>query len=156
ISVAVLGYGYWGPNLARVFADTRGASLAAVADPSVERLAVAQARHPGVRVCADPLEIIAAADVDAVALAPPGATHAALATAAVRAGKHVLVEKPLAETSEAASRLVDEAARAGRVLMVDHTFVYSSAVREVRRLVAAGAIGDVVVYDTTRTSLARF
>lgn len=156
IRVAVLGYGYWGPNLARVFADTRGASLAAVADPSVERLAVAQARHPAVRVCAAPVEAITATDVDAVVLATPVATHAALAATAIRAGKHVLVEKPLAETSTAASSLVDEATRAGCVLMVDHTFVYSSAVREVRRLVAAGAIGDVVVYDTTRTSLARF
>jgi len=156
IQIGVLGYGYWGPNLTRVFTETPDVSVRWVADASADRIDAAHQRHPGIRTTTDPHQVFADPDVDAVVIATPAATHAPLAIAAFRAGKHVLVEKPMAMSSEDAARVIDAAERAGRVLMVDHTFVYTSAVREVQRLVRTGVVGDVVCWDAMRTSLGRF
>jgi predicted dehydrogenase len=156
IRVGMLGYGYWGPNLARVFAETPDARLAGIADPSTRRLDAARTRHPDVRLARDPRDLMADPAIDAIVIASPVATHVPLARAAIDAGKHVLVEKPLATTEAEAARLADAADRAGRVLMVDHTFVYSGAVQEIRDLVSTGALGAISVYDATRTSLGRF
>src|SRR5688572_12025027 len=114
--VGVIGYGYWGPNLVRNFAELADARVAVVADRRADRLALAQRRYPGIRVTADPLDLIADPDVDAVVIATPVALHFDLARAALRAGKHVLVEKPIASTSDDASRLIDEAGRRNLVL----------------------------------------
>ena len=130
IRVGVIGYGYWGPNLVRNFAELADARVTVVADRRPERLAQAERRYPGIRVTTDPLDLIADPAVDAVAIATPVALHFELASAALRAGKHVLVEKPIASTSDEASRLIDEAARRQLVLMVDHTFVYTGAVQQ--------------------------
>ncbi len=141
IRVGVIGYGYWGPNLVRNFADLVDASVTVVCDRRSERLAQAQRRYPGLRVTTDPSDLIADPAVDAVAIATPVALHFELAIAALRAGKHVLVEKPMASTSDEARQLIDEAARRRLVLMVDHTFVYTGAVQKMRELVSAGRAG---------------
>src|SRR5687767_8664100 len=117
VRIGIVGYGYWGPNLARNFSDVPGAVVTAVADLRADRLDVARHRCPGAELHTDPLELIASAGVDAVVVATPVATHFDLAHAALRAGKHVLVEKPLASSSEQALSLIDVAAAGRRVLM---------------------------------------
>jgi predicted dehydrogenase len=156
IRIGIIGYGYWGPNLVRNFAERKDAQVTVVADRQPERLAEAQRRYPAIRVTAEASELIADAAVDAVVIATPVALHFELATAALRAGKHVLVEKPMASTSDEASRLIDEAARRRLVLMVDHTFIYTGAVRKMRELVANGELGDVYYYDSVRINLGLF
>jgi predicted dehydrogenase len=156
IRIGVIGYGYWGPNLVRNFAEVQTAQVVSVADRRPERLALAERRYPGVRATTDPASLIAHPDVDAVVIATPVAYHFELAMAALRAGKHVLVEKPIASSSEQAARLVDVAARRRLVLMVDHTFVYTGAVTTIRDLVRRGDLGDVYYYDSTRVNLGLF
>jgi predicted dehydrogenase len=156
ITVGVIGYGYWGPNLVRNFAETAGARVGVVCDLSDQRLALAARRYPGVRTSRDARELIDDPGVDAVVIATPVHTHFELALAALRAGKHVLVEKPLTSTSAHALRLIDEAARRRLVLMVDHTFVYTGAVDKMRELAAAGELGDIYYYDSVRINLGLF
>jgi predicted dehydrogenase len=156
VRVGVVGYGYWGPNLVRNFADLDGCRVAAVCDRDGSRVAAAERRYPGVRGTTDPRALIESPDVDAVVVATPVATHYELASAALQAGKHVLVEKPLASSAEEAERLIEVAARNNRVLMVDHTFVYTGAVRKMRELVATGDIGDIYYYDSVRINLGLF
>jgi predicted dehydrogenase len=156
VRVGVIGYGYWGPNLARNFMETAGCEVAAVCDARAERLAVAARRHPTSRFTKEPEDLFGDMTVDAVAIATPVSTHYELALAAIRAGKHVLVEKPLALSTAQADQLIDEADRASRVLMVDHTFVYTSAVRLIRDLVRSGELGRVYYYDSVRINLGLF
>jgi predicted dehydrogenase len=156
IRIGVIGYGYWGPNLVRNFSDQADARVTMVADSRAERLAQAARRYPGIRVTTDAADLIADRDVDAVVIATPVGFHFELARAALRAGKHVLVEKPIASTSDEASRLIDEAASRSVVLMVDHTFVYTGAVQKMRELVASGHLGDIYYYDSVRINLGLF
>lgn len=156
IGVGVIGYGYWGPNLARCLAEAEGCRLAGIADMSSAALARAGRRHPEVWRTEDPAALIADPDVDAIAIATPVRTHFPLALAALRAGKHVLVEKPITETSDQARALVDEAASRGLVLMVDHTFCYTPAVRKLRDLIDAGDLGTLYYYISNRMNLGLF
>jgi predicted dehydrogenase len=156
IRIGIIGYGYWGPNLVRNFSDVQAAQVTMVSDLRQERLAEVQRRYPGVRVTTDPLTLIADSGVDAVAIATPVEHHFPLAMAALRAGKHVLVEKPIASTSEQAMTLIDEAQRRHLVLMVDHTFVYTGAVQKMRELTQAGELGDIYYYDSVRINLGLF
>jgi predicted dehydrogenase len=156
IGVGVIGYGYWGPNLVRNFVQASGSTVVAVSDLRPERLAQMKSRYPGVRATDDHKALLAEPAIDAVVIATPVATHYRLALEALEAGKHVLVEKPLTATSEQARRLIDEAARRRLVLLVDHTFVYTGAVRKIRELVDAKALGDVYYYDSVRVNLGVF
>ena len=156
VRIGVVGYGYWGPNLVRNFSDLPGAAVTAVADQRAERLDLARRRCPGAQMLTDAQALIASPDVDAVVIATPVATHFELAVSALRAGKHVLVEKPLASSSEQALTLIEEAASRGLVLMVDHTFVYTPAVQRIRELVAAGELGELYYYDSVRVNLGLF
>ena len=156
VGVGIVGYGYWGPNLVRNLAETEGAHVAAVSDLSSDRLRLAAKRHPGVMVTTDFQALLRAPAVDAVAIATPASTHYALALSALRAGKHVLVEKPLTETTTEARHLIDEAARRQLVLMVDHTFVYTGAVQKIKELVSAGELGDLYYYNSMRVNLGLF
>jgi predicted dehydrogenase len=156
IGVAVIGYGYWGPNLARCFSETEDCRLLAIADPSPAALARAAKRHPSVQLLADWHAIFDNPSIDAVAIATPVHTHYELARAVLLAGRHVLVEKPMTATSGQAESLIEEAARRDLVLMVDHTFVYSSAVQKIRELIATGDLGETYYYDSTRVNLGLF
>ena len=156
IRIGVIGYGYWGPNLVRNFAEVSGAQVTMVADRRPERLAHAQARYPAVRVTADHDALIADPAVDAVVIATPVSSHFALALAALRAGKHVLVEKPMTASTSEALALIEEAARRGLVLMVDHTFVFTPAVQKMRELTQSGELGDIYYYDSVRINLGLF
>lgn len=156
IGIGVVGYGYWGPNLVRNFSEQSGARVAHVSDRRPERLAQVAVRYPSVRTSADAAELFADPAVDAVVIATPVDTHFALGMAALKAGKHVLLEKPLASSSAEAMALIDEAASRRLVLMVDHTFVYTSAVQKMRDLAAAGELGDLYYYDSVRINLGLF
>jgi predicted dehydrogenase len=156
IGVGVIGYGYWGPNLVRNFAEVPGSRMVSVCDFNPSRLTAAQARYPGIKTTTSVPELINDPAVDAVVIATPVSSHFELAFAALEAGKHVLVEKPLTATSEQGRRLIEEADRRGLTLMVDHTFVYNGAVRKVRGLVASGELGKIYYYDSTRINLGLF
>jgi len=156
VRVGVIGYGYWGPNLVRNFAECPGAAVGAVCDARPERLALVQRRYPAVEVTTSAEELVSRADIDAVIVATPVDRHFELALAALRAGKHVLIEKPMTSTSTQARRLIDEAASRGLTLMVDHTFVYTGAVRKMREMTAAGELGDIYYYDSVRINLGLF
>lgn len=154
VKVAVIGYGYWGPNLVRNFQENPAAEVVAIADLSEDRLALARKRFPFVDVHDDIDAAIGAAD--AVVLATPVTTHRPLATRALRAGKHVWCEKPLAETLDDVVALAAEAKAADRHLFVDHTFVFTGAVRKLRELHESGHFGDIQYFDTTRANLGLF
>ncbi|MCU1385395.1 MAG: oxidoreductase domain protein [Acidobacteria bacterium] len=156
IDVGLIGYGYWGPNLARNIAESEGVRLTVIADGRPERRDLASRRHPGTTTCADAAEVIADAAVQAVIIATPLKTHHPLAKAALEAGKHVLVEKPLAASYAEASELAEIAARRGVCLMVDHTFVYTGAVRKIRALVETKELGDLLYLDSVRVNLGLF
>ena len=156
IRIGVIGYGYWGPNLVRNFSELSDARVTLVADRRSERLAHAARRYPGLRTTEDAAALIHDPEIDAVVVATPVEFHFELAMAALKAGKHVLVEKPVSSSSDQASMLVDEAARRRRVLMVDHTFVYTGAVQKMRELTEAGELGDIYYYDSVRINLGLF
>ena len=153
LRVAVVGAGYWGPNLIRNFNEAPGADMIAVADLSTERLAPIRKRYPSIRVTTDHREILADRTIDAVAFATPIHTHRALCEEALAAGKHVLVEKPLAGTVSDAEAIVRAAERAGKTLMVGHTFVYNPAVAEVRAIIDRGDLGQIHYIDSQRVNL---
>ncbi len=156
IKIGVIGYGYWGPNLVRNFMEARGSTVVAVCDLRPERLVQLQVRYPSIRMCSNSQELFDDSSIDAIAVATPVSSHFSLAMAALGAGKHVLVEKPLAANSEQALELIAEAACRKRVLMVDHTFVYTGAVRKIRELITIGALGDIYYYDAVRVNLGLF
>jgi predicted dehydrogenase len=156
LGVGLIGYGYWGPNLARNFADCAATRLLHIADSLPERREAAQRRYPATVATSDEKAMLRDPEVEAVAIATPTHYHFETAMRAFAAGKHVLVEKPLASNSQEARALVEEADRRGLTLMVDHTFIYTAAVRHIRGLIDAGELGDVLYYDSTRINLGLF
>jgi len=156
IKVGIIGYGYWGPNLVRNFIEAPDSEVVAIADLNSERLALAQTRYPGIEMTTDYRELLSNPRIDAIAIATPVSTHFDLAMQALQAGKHVLVEKPIAATSEQASELIEKADRYKRVLMVDHTFVYTGAVRKIQELIAGNTLGNIYYYDSARVNLGLF
>jgi predicted dehydrogenase len=156
VRVGVIGYGYWGPNLVRNFAEYPASEVAQVADLRQERLAPIGRRYPGVVTTTNYRDLLNDPTIEAVIIATPISTHFDLALEALRAGKHVLVEKTLTATSEEALRLIDEADRRQLVLMVDHTFVYTGAVQKIKELVDAGRLGRVYYWDSVRVNLGLF
>ena len=156
IRVGLIGYGYWGPNVVRNFAEVSGAQVWAVSDMSESRLALAHARYPAITTTTDCHELIADPAVDAVVIMTPVSTHFELAREALQAGKHVLVAKPLASSSEQAVELIEEARIQQRVLMIDHTFIYTGAVRRIKELVDSASLGRLYYYDSVRVNLGLF
>jgi predicted dehydrogenase len=156
IGVGVIGYGYWGPNLVRNFSESPGFRVMAVSDLRSQRLEAVKGRYPAVRTTTNFKEIIEAPDIDAVAIATPVSTHFDLGMAALEAGKHVMIEKPLTGSTEQANRLIEMAARKNRVLFVGHTFIYTGAVRKIRELMANDSIGEIYYYDSMRVNLGLF
>jgi predicted dehydrogenase len=156
LNVAVIGYGYWGPNLVRNFMESTRSTVVAVSDLSQDRLSQASRRYPGVKTVADCAEVIADPSVQAVAIATPVSSHYQLARQALEAGKHVLVEKPLASGSDQCRELVELAQSKKLVLMVDHTFVYTGAIRKIREIIGQGLLGEIYYYDSVRVNLGLF
>jgi predicted dehydrogenase len=149
IGVGLIGYGYWGPNLARNLVQA-GAHLIAASDLRSDRLSLAQTHYPQIEITAHWLDVVKNSKVDAVVVATPPSTHFEIAAASLAMSKHVLVEKPLATTSQQSRRLVDSALDRSLTLMTDHTFVYTSSVQTIRSLVVKGSIGTFLCYDGVR------
>lgn len=156
INMGVIGYGYWGPNLVRNFGELPGSQVLAVSDLSSERLAKVQALYPSMKTTKDYRDLLSDPKINAIAIATPVSTHFDLAMAALKAGKHVFVEKPITVSSEQAMRLIEEAEKRNLVLMVDHTFVYTGAVRKIHDLIATNVLGDIYYYDSVRVNLGLF
>jgi predicted dehydrogenase len=156
LKVGVIGYGYWGPNLVRNFMEAPGSTVVSVCDLRIERLAQLKVRYPTISTVTDCQTLFADPAIAAIVIATPVSSHFELAMAALEAGKHVLVEKPLASNSEQSLKLIEKAASRKRVLMVDHTFVYTSAVRKIRELINDNALGDIYYYDAVRVNLGLF
>lgn len=153
IQVAVFGAGHWGPNLIRNFHNHQASDVAWVVDRDESRLALTGSRYPEIQVTADVDRALADPKVDAVVVATPTTTHYALASAALRAGKHVLVEKPIATRVEEAEELCELAERGGRVLMVGHVFLFNAAIRRVKEYLDQGKLGQVFYISMVRTNL---
>ena len=153
VRVSVVGLGYWGPNLVRNLQELPGADVVQVCDARPARLEAMSRRYPSVEPTESFADVLGNPDVEAVALATPVATHFPLARAALRAGKHVFVEKPLAASSEEARELMQLADERGLVLMPGHTFVYSPPVETVRQLIASGELGEIYFISTSRVNL---
>lgn len=153
LRVAVVGAGYWGPNLARNFSASADWDLVAICDLESDRAADLAARVGYVDVYSQVAELLARDDLDAIAIATPARTHHPIALAALRAGKHVLVEKPLSGTREHGREMVEVAADLGRVLMADHTYCYTPAALKIRELIAKGELGDILFIDSVRINL---
>jgi predicted dehydrogenase len=156
LNIGIVGYGYWGPNVARNFHAVPGAKLVAVSDVSDKRLGLAQSHYPFIQAIKDPLELIHSKEIDAVAIVTPVLAHYEMAKAALLAGKHVFVEKPFTATSAQARELIDIAARKDLRIMVDHTFLFTGAVRKIKELVDAGELGKLLFYDSVRVNLGLF
>jgi predicted dehydrogenase len=156
INVGIIGYGYWGPNLVRNFMANPDTHVVCVCDRAPARLEKIKALYPTVKLTDSPEELIADSAVDAVIIATPVAGHFDLAMAALKAGKHVLVEKPITTTSDQALQLIEEAASRKLILLVDHTFVYTGVVRKMRGLIQAPSFGQPSYFDSTRVNLGLF
>ena len=156
IKLGIIGYGYWGPNLVRNFSECGTATVSAVSDLRPDRLKLLAARYPAVATTTNQQELLNSPAIDAVAIATPVSSHFELAMAALKAGKHVLVEKPFTATVEQGLQLIAEAERRKLVLMVDHTFIFTAAVRKIKELVLAGDLGQLYYYDSVRVNLGLF
>lgn len=156
VGVGVVGYGYWGPNLARNFHSNSATELIAICDLSPERRAAASRDHPEKKVTDNVEEILSDPSIDAVAIATPTASHFLLAKASLEAGKHTFVEKPLTDSAVAADELVRIAEASSLTLHVDHTFVYTNAVEWLESAVSRGELGDLWYFDSTRVALGLF
>src|SRR5882724_9355802 len=156
IKVGVIGYGYWGPNVARNFNQPGLAQVVAIADKSKNCQNRAQEAFPQAKITANSQEILESAEIDVVAVVTPVWTHFELAKAALNHGKHVFVEKPFTASVAQAEELIELAARKKLQIMVDHTFLFTGAVRKIRQLVDEGTLGNLFYYDSMRVNLGLF
>ncbi len=156
VGVAVVGFGYWGPNLVRNFSEVHQAQAVAVCETRADRLAVVRQRYPAAEAVSEYAAVLSNPAVDVVAIATPVSTHFSLVMDALRAGKHVWVEKPFSTSVAEAEQMVAEATRRNLVLMVDHTFVYTGAVRKIKEIIDSGSLGDLYYYDSVRVNLGLF
>src|SRR5437879_1164561 len=156
IRIGVLGYGYWGPNIVRNLRSLDGCQVAMVCDRSSAALKRLRQAYPDQAVTTDPVELLTCAHIDAVAVVTPVCTHFELAKAALQNGKHVFIEKPFTATTQQAEELIELAERKSLKIMVDHTFLFTGAVRKMRQLIDEGVLGDLYYYDSTRVNLGLF
>jgi predicted dehydrogenase len=156
VNFGVIGYGYWGPNVVRNLASLEESKVLAIAEISAAARERAQKAYPGIKVTADASEVIAATDIDAIAVVSPVWTHYELTKAALEHGKHVFVEKPFTSNTGQAEELIELAQRKNLKIMVDHTFLFTGAVRKINQLLDEGALGKLYYYDSTRVNLGLF
>jgi len=156
ITIGVIGCGYWGPNLIRNFAENERAQLRWICDTDERRLSTIGRRYPATHTASDYQQLLADPKLAAVVIATPVATHYKFARAALDARKHVLIEKPFTTNSREARELVELATKRGLTLMVDHTFVYTGAVRRIKEIVESGELGELLYFDSVRINLGLF
>jgi len=152
----VIGYGYWGPNIVRNLHGQKHVKATMVCDKSAAALARVRKAYPGIETVSDPMDVLRSPEIDAVAVITPVWTHYELAKLALENGKHVFIEKPFTSNSAQAEELINLAARKNLTIMVDHTFLFTGAVRKIRELTQSGALGDLYYYDSLRVNLGLF
>ena len=156
MKIGIIGLGYWGPNIVRNFLANHNVASVVCCDLSAKRLEMIKQRFPAVETVTDYKAILKNPSVVAVAIVTPVSTHFRLAMEALEAGKHVLVEKPITDSVKNAQTLIDLAAQKNLTLMVDHTFIYTSAVRKIKEIVQIGELGDLFYFDSVRVNLGLF
>ncbi len=156
IRMGVIGYGYWGPNIVRNLHHFEGSRVVAVCDKDPSALRRAKQAYSSIEVNTDPFEFLRSAKMDAVAVVTPVWTHFELTKTALLNGKHVFVEKPFTSTAEQAEELIELAEKKNLKIMVDHTFLFTGAVRKMRQLVDEGVLGNLYYYDAMRVNLGLF
>ncbi len=156
IRFGVIGYGYWGPNIVRNINITEGAQLLTVCDKDEKALSRVKKAYPNVQVSTDYLDIIDSPDIDVVAVVTPVSTHYELAKKALQNGKHIFLEKPFTATVPQAEELIELGEKKNLKIMVDHTFLFTSAVRKIKDIIDEGILGDLFYYDSTRVNLGQF
>ncbi len=156
IRFGVIGYGYWGPNVVRNLSNLEYSRVAMVCDSSPNSRRRVEKACPQVRVCADYAEVVTSSEIDAVAIVTPVWTHFELAKAALENGKHVFVEKPFTSSAQQAEELINLAERKNLKIMVDHTFLFTGAVKKISQLLNEGTLGRLYYYDSTRVNLGLF
>lgn len=156
IKTGIIGYGYWGPNIVRNLQGLDSAQVVAVCDKTPKAQKLAKHAYPGALVTSDANEVLRSPDIDAVAIVTPVWTHFELAKAALENGKHVFLEKPLTSSADQAEELIELADKKNLKIMVDHTFLFTGAVKKIRQLVDQGELGDLYYYDSTRVNLGLF
>ena len=156
VNLGVIGYGYWGPNVARNFNSCPGAKLVTICDLNEKRLKLAKSNFPFVNVSSNPNDLLNSDDIQAVAIVTPVFAHYELAKAALENGKHIFVEKPFTSNAEQAEELINLAHKKGLIIMVDHTFLFTGAVRKIKEIIDSQALGSLFFYDSTRVNLGLF
>ena len=156
IRMGVIGYGYWGPNIVRNFNSTEGLNIASICDLNPDRLKRAKRSYPGIELTTDANEILSSSKIDAVAVVAPLAMHFDLAKRALENGKYVFVEKPFTQTAAQAEELIELADRKKLKIMVDHTFLFTGAVRKIKQVIDEGILGDLYYFDSIRVNLGLF
>ena len=156
VKFGVVGYGYWGPNVVRNLYQLEGSAVVAVCDKSPTARKRIQKSYPHVKVVSETADLMSSTDVDAIAIVTPVWTHYELTKAALENGKHVFVEKPFTSDSAQAEELINLAARKNLKIMVDHTFLFTGAVKKIGQLLDEGALGKIYYYDSTRVNLGLF
>jgi len=156
MNFGVIGYGYWGPNIVRNLAALEGSRVVTIADLSSSAQQRARKANPGINVSADPMDVIQSTEIDAVAIVSPVWTHYQLAKAALENGKHVFVEKPFTSSAAQGEELIELAEKKNLRIMVDHTFLFTGAVKKIRQLLDEEALGKLYYYDSTRVNLGLF
>jgi predicted dehydrogenase len=156
IRFGVIGYGYWGPNIVRNLRTLEGCQVVGICDRAPAARTRIQAAHPGVPIYSDPNELAKSPDVDAIAVITPVWSHYELTKVALENGKHVFVEKPFTSDAGQAEELINLAEQKNLQIMVDHTFLFTGAVRKIRKLLKEGALGKLYYYDSTRVNLGLF
>ena len=156
MNVAIIGFGYWGPNLARNFSSVADCKVKYVCDYRAERLAVVSKQYSSVITTNDFEAVLNDSEIDAVVIATPVFTHFDLAKKALLKGKNVLIEKPMTSTSAEAIELYELSKKMEKLLMVDHTFLYTGAVQKMKQLITEGTVGNIKYLDSTRINLGLF
>jgi predicted dehydrogenase len=156
IRMGVIGYGYWGPNIVRNFNNTEGLKIVSVCDIDPEKLKRARKSYPNIELTSDPNNILSSPNIDAVAVITPVSTHFDLARKALQNDKHIFVEKPFTYTTAQAEELIELAAKKNLKIMVDHTYLFTGAVRKMKELIDKGTLGNLYYFDSTRVNLGLF
>ena len=153
LNIGVIGFGYWGPNVVRNLTAIRETAVKMICDSQPVILKEARELYPHIRVCLDYKEVVTSPDIDAVAIVTPVSTHYQLAKQALENGKHIFVEKPFTRSIEEAEELIRLAEKNHLKIMVDHTFIFTGAVRKIKEVIDNNTLGDLYYYDSTRVSL---
>ena len=156
LKVGVIGYGYWGPNIVRNFNGVEGARVVAISDSNDAPLGRARKAYPGIRTTKDCRDILTSPDIDVAAIITPVSTHYQLAKMALENGKSVFVEKPFTATATEAEELIELASKKNLKIMVDHTFIFTGAVKKIKQLITDRVLGPLYYYDSTRVNLGLF